>query len=273
MQETALAAWQGIGSFEERASFRTWLYRVATNICLDARRAASRRPARAWDIPGFTPPEPTGYGEIHWLEPFPDGPEGTLERRESISLAFIKALQSLPPRQVAVLLLRDVIEFRARDVAEMLGTTVESVNSLLKRARAGLKRQSVSLEGPPPSPTLAEAELVEKFVRAYEAANVDAIVALLTEDAFMSMPPMALEYVGRDAVGTFLERFFGTGRRLELVGTRANGQPAFGMYLRTETVGRPGAGLLVLTLCGDRISALTRFDGSLLPVFALPLQR
>src|SRR3989454_981309 len=148
LQDTLLAAWQGLGGFQERASLRTWLYRIATNRCLNARRAASRRPAREWDIPGVQPPEPTRLGEVPWLEPFPDtllgaarppGPEARYEQAESISLAFITALQVLPPRQVAVLILRDVLGFRASEVAAMLEVTTESVTSALKRARASLQ--------------------------------------------------------------------------------------------------------------------------------------
>src|SRR6186997_1509732 len=148
VQETVLAAWQGIGGFtEERASIRTWLYRIATNRCLNARRAASRRPAKEWDIAAYEPPEPTRLNEVVWLEPFPDailegaidvppGPEARYEQAESMSLAFVTALQLLPPRQLAVLVLRDVLGFHAGEVAEMLDTTVDSVKSALKRARA-----------------------------------------------------------------------------------------------------------------------------------------
>ena len=165
LQETLLAAWQGLGGFEGRASLRTWLYRIATNRCLNARRSAGRRPAKEWDIPGVEPPEPTRLGEVVWLEPYPDalldgafdvppGPEARYEQTESISLAFVTALQILPPRQVAVLVLRDVLGFRASEVADMLDATVESVNSALKRARASLQLRLPStndrLPAPPP---------------------------------------------------------------------------------------------------------------------------
>ena len=152
LQNTLLAAWQSLGGFEGRASLRTWLYRIATNRCLDARRAASRRPAKEWDVPGVERPEPTRLGEVVWLQPFPDallegaievplGPEARYEQTEAISLAFMTALQVLPPRQLAVLILRDVLGFHASEVAGMLDTTVESVNGALKRARASLQRQ------------------------------------------------------------------------------------------------------------------------------------
>ena len=159
LQNTLLAAWQSLGGFEGRSSLRTWLYRIATNRCLDARRAASRRPAGQWNVPDVEPPEPTRLGEVVWLEPFPDallegaidvplGPEARYEQNESISLAFVTALQVLPPRQVAVLILRDVLGFHASEVAGMLDSTVDSVNSALKRARAGLQQPAAG--GRPP---------------------------------------------------------------------------------------------------------------------------
>src|ERR1700734_1902813 len=152
LQDTLLAAWRGFGAFEGRASIRTWLYRIATNRCLNARRSASRRPAKEWDVPNVEPPEPTRLGEVVWLEPYPGallddvigaplGPEARYEQIESISLAFVTGLQVLPPRQLAVLILRDVLGFHASEVADMLDSSVESVNSALKRARAGLEQK------------------------------------------------------------------------------------------------------------------------------------
>lgn len=278
VQDTLLAAWQGIGAFEGRASLRTWLYKIATNRCLDARRAASRRPAKEWDVPGVVPPDPTRLGEVVWLQPLPGGandvplsPEARYERAESVSLAFVTALQVLPPRQVAVLTLRDVLGFPAREVAAMLDTTVESVNGALKRARANLQRRpAASAEPPPATGSAAEEALVGKFVRAWESADVDALVALLTDDVFMSMPPMLFEYEGRDVVARFCAVLFGAGRSFDLVPTRANDQPAFGAYLRTPDDVRHGVGLYVLTLAGDRICAMTRFENSVLPWFGLP---
>jgi RNA polymerase sigma-70 factor (TIGR02960 family) len=284
LQDTLLTAWQGLGGFEGRASLRTWLYRIATNRCLNARRSASRRPAKEWDVPDVEPPEPTRLGEVVWLEPFPDallegaidvplGPEARYEQTESISLAFVAALQALPPRQVAVLILRDVLGFHANEVADMLDSTVESVNSALKRARATLqRRRPTSDRAPPPaSDSPSEDAIVARFVRAYESADLDALVALLTDDVFISMPPMPFEYEGRDLVARFCASIFGAGRRFDLVRTRANGQPAFGAYLRTPTSGiRHGVGLFVLTLSGDRICAMTRFENSVLPSFGLP---
>jgi len=284
LQDTLLAAWQGFAGFAGRASLRTWLYRIATNRCLNARRSASRRIAKEWDVPNVEPPEPTGLGEAVWLEPFPDtllegvvdpppGPEARYERVESISLAFVTALQVLPPRQLAVLILRDVLGFSANEAAEMLDTTVESVNSALKRARAALERRRAPSadRDPPPAPRSAEEDaIVAKFVGAWESADLDALVSLLTDDVFVSMPPIPFEYEGRDVVARFCDSIFSAGRRFELVRTRANGQPAFGAYLYGPTGIRHGVGLYVLTLAGNRISAMTRFENSVLPRFGLP---
>ena len=302
LQDTLLAAWRGLGAFEGRASLRTWLYQVATRRCLDARRAAARRPAKAWDVPHVQPPEPTRLGEVVWLQPYPDalldglpatppGPEARYELAESVSLAFVTACQVLPPRQLAVLVLRDVLGFPAAEVAGMLGISVDAANSALKRARAGLQRS----RGAEPSVgsraegavvgaagSLAKAEVaaaagapveagvVARFVRAWEAADVAGLVDLLTDDVFMSMPPMPFEYHGRDAVARFSAALFAADRRFDLVPTRANGQPAFGAYLRAPTGLRHGVGLYVLGLRAERISALTRFESSVLPRFGLP---
>src|SRR5271169_4065547 len=195
LQNTLLTVWQGLDGFEGRASLRTWLYRIATNRCLDARRAASRRPAKEWDVTGVQWPEPTRLGEVVWLQPFPDallegaidvppGPEARYEQVEAVSLAFVTALQVLPPRQLAVLILRDVLGFHASEVAGMLDSTVESVTSALKRARATLRRQeppAADREPAPASRSSAEEAIVAKFVRAYESADVGALVALLTD--------------------------------------------------------------------------------------------
>jgi RNA polymerase sigma-70 factor (TIGR02960 family) len=284
LQDTLLSAWQGLGEFEQRASLRTWLYRIATNRCLNARRSASRRQAKEWDVPGVEPPEPTRLGEVVWLEPYPDtllegvtdvspGPEAHYEQSESVSLAFVTALQLLPQRQVAVLVLRDVLGFHASEVAEMLGATVDSVNSALKRARGRLQltfppaseRRLAPASGSP-----SENALVAKFVEAYESADLEALVALLTDDVFTSMPPVPFEYEGRDAVSRFFASIFNSGRKFDLVPTRANGQPALGAYVRAATGSSHGAGLFVLTLTTDRICALTRFENTVLPWFGLP---
>jgi RNA polymerase sigma-70 factor (TIGR02960 family) len=284
LQDTLLAAWQGLGGFEERASIRTWLYRIATNRCLNALRSTSRRPAKEWDIPQVEPPEPTRLGDVVWLEPYPDallegaikiplGPEARYKQTEAISLAFVTALQLLPARQRAVLILREALGYHATEVADMLASTVESVNSALKRARATLRRRLPSKDDrePPPAPdSRVEHALVAKFVRAWQSGDVDALVDLLTADVTVSMPPIPLEYHGRDVVARFCASLMRR-RRHDLVPTRANGEPAFGAYLRAPTGGiRHGTGLFVLTLTADRICAMTRFDSSVLPWFGLP---
>jgi RNA polymerase sigma-70 factor (TIGR02960 family) len=286
LQDALLAAWQGLAGFEGRASIRTWLYRVVTTRCLNALRSARRRPPVSAP-PGLAPPEPTRLGEVVWLEPYPDlllegladsapGPEARYEAREAISLAFITAVQRLPPRQRAVLILRDVLGFAASEAAQILGSTEDSVTSALKRARTTLHhrpRPGGPGEPPPPAPDSAsEKRLIERLTRAYETGDVDGIVALFTDDAWLTMPPMPLEYQGRDLIARFLAAIaFRQDRTYQLAATRANGQLAFGAYLR-----EPGAGVarandfLVLTLTGSRIRAMTRFDPSALPRFGLP---
>ena len=283
VQDTLLGAWQGLGGYiGERASLRTWLYKIATNRCLNALRSARRRAAKEWDVPNVEPPEPTRLSEVVWLQPYPGdlledavgapGPEARYEQAEAISLAFITALQVLPPRQVAVLILRDVLGFHASEVADMLEVTVESVTSALKRARASLQRRLPPGGGhqPPAAGSPAEEAIVAKFVTAWESADLDALVALLTDDVFVSMPPMPFEYQGRDVVARFCAILLGAGRRFDLVPARANGQPAFGAYLRAPDGIRHGTGLYVLTLAGDRICAMTRFEASVLSWFGLP---
>jgi RNA polymerase sigma-70 factor (ECF subfamily) len=285
LQETLLAAWQGLGGFEERASVRTWLYRIATSRCLNALRSAKRRPQQDPQFAGVQPPEPTRTGGVVWLEPCPDvlldglpdgrpGPEARYEAREAISLAFITALQILPPLQRAVLVLRDVLGFRASETARILDTTEESVTSALKRARATLERKSPALAAqPPPGPgSPAETELVERLTRAFETNDLDGVVSLLTDDVWLRMPPVPLEYQGRDLAARFFAAVaFRPGRRFRLVATRANGQPALGLYVAEQPAGILHAnGLLVLTLAGNQISELTRFDAGVLPRFGLP---
>jgi RNA polymerase sigma-70 factor (ECF subfamily) len=281
LQETLLAAWQAFARFEGRASVRTWLYRIATNRCLNVRRAASRRQAKEWDIPRVDPPAPTRLGDVVWLEPIPDtalegvvdaaaSPEARYEQTESISLAFVSALQVLPPRQLAVLILRDVLGFTTAEVAGMLETSIESVKSALKRARAGLQHHRTTGPPAPAGGSASEDVLVARFVSAWQSADLDSLVALLTDDVFMAMPPMPFEYQGRDVVARFCASIFDAGRRFHLIATRANGQPAFGAYLRHPGGPSHGTGLYVLTLSGERICALTRFENSVLPSFGLP---
>ncbi|MCW2908675.1 MAG: polymerase subunit sigma-70 [Actinomycetia bacterium] len=287
LQETMLAAWQGLRGFEERASVRTWLYRIATRRCLNALRSGSRRPRAGSRPPGLEPLEPTGLGEVTWLEPFPDallegladrapGPEARYETQEAISLAFVTALQLLPSRQRAVLILRDVLGFRAREVAGMLESTEESVTSALKRARAAMASRldpAGRREPPPPPGSPAEQELVARLTQAFQSGAVDDVVALLTEDVLLSMPPLPLEYQGRELARRFFTAVWRE-RSYRVIPTRANGQLAFAVYVRDPHAGVAHAnGLLVATLAGPRICTLTRFDNSVLPSFGLPRTR
>jgi RNA polymerase sigma factor (sigma-70 family) len=285
LQDTLLAAWQGLGGFEGRASLRTWLYRIATNRCLNARRSASRRPAKEWDVPNVEPPEPTRLGEVVWLEPFPDallegaidvplGPEARYEQTESISLAFVTALQVLPPRQLAVLILRDVLGFHASEVADMLDSTVESVNSALKRARASLQRRWPPAGGRPRTasrPRLTRrgcdrGEVRPRLrVRRSRRAGGPADRRRLHVDA-----ADALRIRGPGRRGPLLRQPV---RRGPEVRPRADAsqRPAGvrGLPARPDGI-RHGTGLYVLTLTGDRICAMTRFENSVLPWFGLP---
>jgi RNA polymerase sigma-70 factor (TIGR02960 family) len=284
LQETLVTAWRSLGQFEGRASVRTWMYRIATTRCLNILRSASRRPAMTLPA-GVEPPEPSRISEVLWLEPYPDllleelpdasaGPEARYEAREAMSLAFVTALQLLPPRQRAALILRDVLDFPASEVAGMLDTTQQSVASALKRARSTLGRElpSADTEPPPPPDSPVERELVARLVEAFETADVDGIVALMTEDAWLRMPPVPLEYQGRELVGEFFSVVaFRQGRRYRLIQTRANGQPAFAVYLRDPVNGLCRAfGLFVATLSGNRVSVITRFDNATLSPFGLP---
>jgi RNA polymerase sigma-70 factor (ECF subfamily) len=285
LQETLLSAWQALDGFEERSSLRTWLYRIATSRCLNVLRAQRRQDASAAVLPAdVRPPAPTRLGEVTWLEPYPDllldeladtepGPEAQVEAREAISLAFVTALQVLPPRQRVTLILRDVLGFSAREVAAMLETTEQSVTSALKRARATMSRQAGASSRPQErSEVAAEQELLDRLVTAFERGDVADIVAVLTEDVWLRMPPVPLEYQGRDLVGEFFASVaFRDGRRYRLVRTDANGQPAFGTYLRDPYGGAAHPfGLLVLTMRAGRISAMTRFDNVTFDSFGLP---
>jgi len=282
LQETLLAAWRGLAGFEERASVRTWLYSVATNRALNMLRAARRRPQVEMP-PDVSLPDPTRNAEPLWLEPYPDvlfaseppiapGPEARYEAKEAISLAFVTALQLLPARQRAVLILRDVLGFRAAEVAEMLDSSIESVTSALKRARATLESRPRAGDEVPPHPdSPAERALVDRLAAAFEANDVDGIVALLADDVRLTMPPLPLEYVGLEDAHRFYAIVAARPGRRRLVPTRANGQPALAFYSRDPTgdVFR-ATSLMVVTLAGSRITALTRFDPSVLRHFGLP---
>jgi RNA polymerase sigma-70 factor (TIGR02960 family) len=286
LQETLLGAWQALDTFQERATVRTWLYRIATNRCLNMLRAASRRPRpdrRPFDVPL---PEPTSRGEIVWLQPYPDvllagladdspGPEARYEARESVSLAFVTALQLLPPRQRVALVLRDVLGYRAHEAAEMLDVTEASVENALKRARSAVRSRMGDMwdRQPPPAPnSAAEQQIVTDLTAAFETGDVGKLVSLLTEDVWVTMPPLPLEYRGREPAACFFGTVaFRPGRRTRFVATRANGQPALASYVRDPQTGLYRAnGIAVLTLSGSLVSAITGFDNSVLPSFGLP---
>ena len=282
VQETFLAAWQHISAFEVRASVRTWLYRIATNRCLDALRSARRR-SREAPVPDGLQPEPTSPSEVIWLEPYPDilldgladqtpGPAARYEMREAISLAFVAALQLLPPRQRVVLVLRDVLGYRASEVAAMLEVTEESVNSALRHARANLRRRLPPPAEPAPAPgSQAEQALVRQLTAAYEAGDVNALVSLLADDVVITSPLAGGKYVGTAVARRLFETMIFPGRTFRLVPTRANGQPAFGVYLRDQTTGVFHVnGMIVLTLAGNRVRAMTRFDNTPIARFGLP---
>ncbi|MFI9011537.1 RNA polymerase subunit sigma-70 [Actinosynnema sp. NPDC053489] len=285
VQETLLAAWRGIDGFAERSSVRTWLYRIATNRCLNALRSRARRPGDHVAHPPVPMPEPTHRAEPGPLEPYPDalldeladrrpGPESRYEVRESVSLAFLTALHRLPPRQRTALVLRDVLGFRAAEVAGILDTTENAVAAALKRARGALTHELPADRDRAPLPrSPGERRIVADFTRAFESGDVEAVVALLTDDVRLTMPPLPLEYRTPQVVGRFLAAVaLCGGVRRALLPTRANGQPAFGYYAAEPgTTTLRARGLLVLTLAGERITALTRFhDDSHVDLFGLP---
>jgi RNA polymerase sigma-70 factor (TIGR02960 family) len=271
VQETLLAAWRGLNAFEGRASVRAWLYRIATNRSLDALRAHGRRPDEQ-RMSQF--PEPSRWNEPLAIEPYPDslldgvpdqapGPEARYETKEAVALAFIVGLQHLPHQQRAVLVLRDVLGYRAAEVAEMLATSPASVNSLLTRARSAFESRlpARSRERAPLPDSPLERNIVGRFADTVEAGDVDAMVAILTDDAWLTMPPLPHAYQGRAAIARFLQ---GAAQRrgapLRVIPTRVNLQPAFGCYLpQAGTEIASAFSLFVLTLEGDRVSAITWF--------------
>ena len=283
LQETLVAAWRGLADFREQASLRSWLYRIATNRCLNALRTGGRR-VPAEPVPPFQPPEPTRRSEITWLQPYPDtmlegiadtapGPEARYQATEAVELAFITALQRMPPRQAAALVLRDVLGFPAAEVASMLSTSQTAVKGALQRARASLSHRPGGAERARPGSS-PHRDLSRRFATAYLAGDVDGVVALLTEDAWLSMPPAPHEYYGVDAIRAFLQASFGWrgSRQVHLVPAHANTQPAFGSYVSDDAgpVATP-AGLIVLTGSGNRLQSITRFHlSAIYPRFGLP---
>ena len=277
LQETLVAAWRALPDFERRASLRTWLYRIATNRCLNVMRDRERRPrvlsSEPWPDP--QPPPPSARPEPLWLEPYPDvllegvpdtapGPEARYELREGVALALTAGLQRLPSRQRAALVLRDVLGYRAREAADMLGTSTAALNGALQRARATIEaeRPAGDRDGAPLPDSPAERQLIDRYIEAQERGDIGAIVAMLTEDAVLTMPPEPLAYIGPEAIAGFLARLDGTMQRFQMLATRANGHPAVAHYL-SERDGEPSqpAVIDVLTLEGPRIVAITAFIG------------
>jgi RNA polymerase sigma-70 factor (ECF subfamily) len=319
MQETLIAAWRGLATFEGRSGLRTWLYRIATNSCLNARRSRARRPdtSRARLLP-----EPSREGEVPWLEPYPDllledlpdrvpGPDARIDQRESVGLAFVAAVQLLSPQQRAVLVLRDVLGYRAAEAADLLGTTEAAVNSALKRARDSLTATADGAEEPE-SPegitaggecepiardatalpkTPADRRAVAEFVAAFERGDVAGILALLRADAVFTMPPTAFEYVGHCAIAEILEKavFRQGARTFVLLPTSANGgRAAFGLYAIEKTDADPeaqaeaeaeteaeGLGILVMSVRDGEVAGFDSFvflgGHNSLPWFGLPM--
>jgi RNA polymerase sigma-70 factor (TIGR02960 family) len=284
LQETLLAAWRGLDAFQGRASLRTWLYRIATNRCLNLLRSKARRPTEEVP-PMIEPPPPTRRSEPLWLQPYPDvlleglpdsapGPDARYEMKEATALAFVAGLQRLPPLQRTALVLRDVLGFSAGESASILETTEASVKGALQRARAALAERPIDSSRAPLPDSPQERELLGRFAEAFERGDTKAVVALLADDAWLTMPPYPFEYQGKEAITPFLEeRARLRGAPLRLVPTRANGQPAFGCYLddRHAPIARPFS-FLVLTLDGKQISAITAFtaDTSIFARFGLP---
>jgi RNA polymerase sigma-70 factor (ECF subfamily) len=274
-----LSAWQALDRFDGR-SLRAWLYRIATNRCLNYLRDSSRRPKVNDAIDSGSPFAGAAHSdEPWWLEPYPDalidgvapGPEARYDARESIGLSFVAGLQHLPTQQRAALVLRDVLGFSAAEVADMLDSTTASVNSALQRARAGLQSS-----GGPDGRTLPrsphEAEVVDRFVDAIQLGDLDGIVALLTDDAKLKMPPEPFEFHGPRPIAQFLQQVAFWRGDLKMVPTRANNEPAFGYYRKDPNADvYRASGIMVFTVSDDQISSMTRFgDKGLFACFGLP---
>ena len=284
LQETLLAAWRGLPRFQGRSSLRSWLYRVATNTCLNAMRSTARR-VPTEPKPPFQPPDPTQRDEITWLQPCPDtlldgiadadaGPEARYSQTEAIELAFVAGLQRMPPRQAATVLLRDVLGFGTDEVAAMLKTSQTAVKGTLQRGRAALETARDTIDRPPRPRSAEERDLARRFADAYVAADIDGVLTLLTDDAWLSMPPAPHQYHGLPAIRSFLEASFNfrRERKAYLVPCRANNQPSFGSYVADaeDPIARP-TGVFVLSLAGNRIAKLTRFHlNDLCPRLGLP---
>jgi RNA polymerase sigma-70 factor (TIGR02960 family) len=278
LQETLLSAWQALGRFDGR-SLRAWLYRIATNRCLNYLRDSSRRPSVTTAVDSGSPfADAVDSDEPWWLEPYPDtlieavepGPEARYGARESIALSFVAGLQQLPTQQRVALVLRDVLGFSAAESAEILDSTAASVNSALQRARAGLPSRGAGRVVLPRSPH--ETEVVDRFVDALQQGDLDGVVALLTDDATLKMPPEPFEFRGSRPIAEFLQQVAFWGEAVKMVPTRANNDPAFGYYRKDPNADvYRASGIFVLTVSEDQIASMTRFgDKSLFACFGLP---
>jgi RNA polymerase sigma-70 factor, ECF subfamily len=282
VQETYLRAWRAYHGFEGRSSVRTWLYRIATNVCLTALEGRNRRPLPAGlgapSSEAGTPLEENG--EIPWLEPVPDtmlagndaaDPSAVVADRDTIRLAFVAALQHLPARQRAVLILRDVLRWKAAEVAEAMETTTASVNSALQRAHATLDKANLS-EDTVTEPTPEQAEMLDRYVEAFWRKDIEAIVSMLTKDAVWEMPPYTGWYQGAENIGRLIDtQCPGDVHDMPMLATRANGQPAFGLYMRQEDGTFRPFHLQVLTIGRDGVEHVGAFfEESLFAKFGLP---
>ncbi|WP_236240285.1 sigma-70 family RNA polymerase sigma factor [Streptomyces sp. CC228A] len=282
VQETMIRAWRSLEKFEGRSSLRSWLYRIATNVCLDALNAGNRR-ARPMDL---TEPVPVSRAQLHsrpeatWLEPVPDGrvlpqasdPAETALARESVRLAFVAALQHLPAKQRAVLILREVLAWKASEVAELLGTSVASVNSALQRARATLAAHDPARTQPADPLDAGQRDLLDRYVAAFEAYDMAALTALLHEDATLSMPPYDLWLRGHDDIVGWMLGVGSVCRGSRLVPTVANGTPAFAHYHPDPQGGYSPWALMVIEIADGKVSGITSFLDvqRWFPLFGLP---
>jgi RNA polymerase sigma-70 factor, ECF subfamily len=282
VQETYLRAWRAYAGFEGRSSVRTWLYRIATNVCLTALEGKDRRPLpTGLGSPASDPRDTvTESAEVSWLEPAPDpllagetaDPATIVAQRESIRLAFVAALQHLPARQRAVLILRDVLRWKASEVATALDTSEAAVNSALQRAHAQLARAELSQDSVDTRLDPDQREMLDRYVKAFWDKDIDAIVGMLTRDAVWEMPPFTGWYVGAENIGTLIDtQCPGGPRDMPMLATSANGQPAFGLYMRQPDGRFTPFHLQVLTLTGGRVSHVAAFfDAALFETFGLP---
>jgi RNA polymerase sigma-70 factor, ECF subfamily len=281
VQETMIRAWRSYGDFEGRASLRTWLYKIATNTCLRALENHGRRPLPSGlGAPG-SPEEPLAAGhEVPWLEPIPDAlvradpadPASVVASRESLRLALIAALQYLPARQRAVLILRDVLQWRASEVADLLGISATAVNGLLLRARARIEQAGLAQDEIREPEQAAQRALLDRYAAAFENADAPALSRLLREDAVFEMPPMLTWFAGRDQIGRFLgTRVLGQPGDFKTVSIAANSQPGFAFYLLGRDGHHHAHAVQVLTVAGAGIAHIVSFNQpGLFPAFGLP---